>query len=274
MIDVHAHLTFPTRPDHPRPQLTAEQLVSRMDQEGIERAVLLPMESPDTDAGAMRTEDILEAVRRFPTRLIPFLHVDPRVRALEEQIEYLATEHGCRGYGEMLDGLWIDDPLHKRVYAKCTELGLPVLFDMNVRSCMDEPGLPRMETVLQEFPDCIFIGHGPCWWTNISADADGTGGYPQEPVVPGGAVERLLGEHDNMYADLSAGSGYNALTRDPEFTHGFIDRHWRKLMFGTDIVRPTDCLEIVQWMREFPLTGEQYQAIAAGTARRILGLDE
>jgi len=202
------------------------------------------------------------------------LHVDPRVRALEEQIEYLATEHGCKGYGEMLDGLWIDDPLHKRVYAKCTELGLPVLFDMNVRSCMDEPGLPRMETVLQEFPDCIFIGHGPCWWANISADADGAGGYPQEPVVPGGAVERLLGEYDNMYADLSAGSGYNALTRDPQFTRGLIDRHWRKLMFGTDIVRPTDCLEIVQWMREFPLTSEQYQAIAAGTARRILGLDE
>jgi len=77
-----------------------------------------------------------------------------------------------------------------------------------------------------------------------------------------------------MYADLSAGSGYNALTRDPEFTQGFIERHWRKVMFGTDIARPGDPLEIVQWMREFPLTGEQYQAIAGGTARRLLGLDE
>ncbi len=274
MIDAHVHLTFPTRPNHPWPQLTVEQLVDRMDREGIDRAVLLPMESPDTDAGPMPTEKILAAVQRYPERLIPFLHVDPRVRALEKQIEYLATEHGCKGYGEMLDGLWIDDPLHKRVYAKCTELGLPVLFDMNRLSCMDEPGLPRMEAVLQEYPDCIFIGHGPVWWVNISADAQKEGGYPQQPVVPTGAADRLLGDYDNMYADLSAGSGYNALTRDPEFTPGFIERHWRKLMFGTDIVRPGAPLRIVQWMREFPFTGEQYEAIAEGTARRLLGLHE
>ena len=272
MIDVHAHLTFPTRPDHPRPQLTVEELVDRMNREGIDRAVLLPMESNDTDCGIMLTEWILEAVRRFPDRLIPFLHVDPRTRALERQIEYFATEQGCKGYGEMLDGLWIDDPLHKRVYAKCAELGLPVLFDMNSQSCMDEPGLPRMESVLQEFPDCVFIGHGPTWWTNISADDDGRGGYPERPVVPGGAVERLLGEYENMYADISAGSGWNALTRDPDFTPGFVERHWRKLLFGTDIVRPGDPLPQIRWMREFPLTPDQHSAIAEGTARQLLGL--
>ena len=55
--------------------------------------------------------------------------------------------------------------------------------------------------------------------------------------MPGGAVDRLLQEYPNVYADLSAGSAYNALTRDPDFTPGFLERNWQKLCFGTDVLR-------------------------------------
>ena len=37
-----------------------------------------------------------------------------------------------------------------------------------------------------------------------------------------------------MYADLSAGSGLNALTRDEDFTRDFLVRHQDKLVFGSD----------------------------------------
>ena len=33
---------------------------------------------------------------------------------------------------------------------------------------------------------------------------------------------------------MSAGSGFRALTRDEEFTAGFIERHPRQLLFGSD----------------------------------------
>jgi len=272
VIDIHAHLTFSTRPNFLNSQLGAEQVVDRMNRDGITRAVLLPMESPEADCGLMLTEDILDAVHRYPERFIAFMHLDPRVPALEEQIEYFATQHRCKGFGEMLDGLAIDDPLHKRIYAKCAELGLPVLFDMRVDICWAEPGLPRLEKCLREFPDCIFIGHGPAWWAAISADDDGSDSYPSGPITPTGAADRLLSEYDNMWADISAMSGYNALTRDPEFTEGFIDRHWGKLMFGTDRVRPGEDLRHVSWMRDTAMTEAQRQAIAEGNATRLLQL--
>ncbi len=38
----------------------------------------------------------------------------------------------------------------------------------------------------------------------------------------------------NLYADLSAQSGYNAITRDPKFGLTFLKRWKHRLMFGTD----------------------------------------
>ena len=76
-----------------------------------------------------------------------------------------------------------------------------------------------------------------------------------------------------MYADLSAGSGYVAMTRDPEFTQGFIERNWRKLLFATDYLSAGHEIGHVQWMLQTPMNEEHRQAIAEGNARRILRLD-
>ena len=43
-----------------------------------------------------------------------------------------------------------------------------------------------------------------------------------------------MSDYPNLYADLSAGSGYNALTRDEEFTAGFFERHRKQIVFATD----------------------------------------
>jgi predicted TIM-barrel fold metal-dependent hydrolase len=53
-------------------------------------------------------------------------------------------------------------------------------------------------------------------------------------VRRGGVTDRLLSEFPNLYGDLSANSGRNALGRDPDFAAGFVDRHQNKLMFGSD----------------------------------------
>jgi len=43
-----------------------------------------------------------------------------------------------------------------------------------------------------------------------------------------------MADYPNLYADLSAGSGYNALTRDEEFTIGFLERNSKQILFGSD----------------------------------------
>ncbi|MBC8236377.1 amidohydrolase family protein, partial [bacterium] len=98
------------------------------------------------------------------------------------------------------------------------------------------------------------------------------GGYPKGKITPGGAVDRLLQNYPNIYGELSAGSGHNALTRDPDFTPGFFERNWNKLLFGTDYLGPGQNLPIVQFLKDYPLDKEKKDAIAYKNIEEILGL--
>jgi predicted TIM-barrel fold metal-dependent hydrolase len=57
-------------------------------------------------------------------------------------------------------------------------------------------------------------------------------------VTPGGWTDRYLSDYANMYADMSAGSGLSAMTRDEEHARGFIKRHQDKLLYGSDCADP------------------------------------
>jgi hypothetical protein len=57
MIDIHAHMGRLDREGYPhRAPLSAHQLVDRMDREGIDQAVLLPLESPEEGWGYLPTK--------------------------------------------------------------------------------------------------------------------------------------------------------------------------------------------------------------------------
>jgi len=242
-----------------------------MNREDIEISVLLSLESPEGSWGYLLTEEVVAARDLYPERLIAFLCVDPRYPLVEEFIDYFVTRHGCKGFGEHVNGLAFDDPRNRVIYAKCNELRLPLVFEMNTDLCWDEPGLPRLEKCLKEYPDVNFVGHGPAFWSAISAD-DPRGGYPTGPVKPGGAIERLFDNYENLYADLSAFSGYNAMTRDPEYTQEFVSRFSSRLLWGTDIVSPGDALPQVKWVKSLDISSELKRRITSENARRLLSL--
>src|SRR4030095_7357068 len=50
----------------------------------------------------------------------------------------------------------------------------------------------------------------------------------------GGTTDTLLADYANLFADCSANSGNNALSRDPSFTPDFLKRHQDKLLMGSD----------------------------------------
>ena len=274
MIDFHAHFGNLAREGYPtRPPLSVHQLVDRMNREGIALSVLLPLESPEGDWGYLLTEQVIAARNTYPERFIAFLDVDPRYPRAGQLIDVFVRDHGCVGLGEHVNGLALDDPLNMAIWAKCDEHGLPVVVEINKdQLCHDDVGLPRLESCLQTFLNVTWCGHGPGFWSSISGDDDGRQVYPQGPVTPGGALDRLLAKYDNLYCDLSAFSGYNALTRDPEFTLGFVARHWQRMLLGTDIVYAGDQLPVLEWIRTLDVDDPVRSAISDGNARRILGL--
>jgi predicted TIM-barrel fold metal-dependent hydrolase len=258
----------------PQIGLWAPQLIDRMNREGIEISVLLPCESPEAAHGYFLTEQAIEARDMYPERLIAFMSVDPRMAGVKEQMDIFYKHCGCKGFGELIPSLPFADPRNKVIYGKCNDYGLALVFDMNRNYLTDDTRLSGLESCLREFPNVKFVGHGPCYWAAISADYDAQGGYPKTRIKPGGPIERFLSEYDNMYADISAGSGYNAMTRDPEFTLGFVQRHWRKLLFGSDIVGHSQPIPQIGWLKNLKVSEEIRNAIASGNARRLLRLDK
>lgn len=272
MIDFHAHLGNCFRENYQfMKSISTEQLIDRMDRDGIEIAVLLPLESPEVCPGYFLTEDAVAARDLYPERLIAFVGLDPRQPSLEKQFDVFVERYGCRGFGELLNGLPFADPRNKVIYAKCNEHRLPLVFDMSGRDLWDEVGLPGLEECLREFPEMTFCGHGPTFWSAISAD-DPRAGYPSGRIKPGGAIDRLMDSYENLWLDLSAGSGFNALTRDPAFTAGFIERHWRRMLWATDYFIVNQPIPQVNWIKTIDVTPEVRDAIAFGNARRLLGI--
>ena len=230
MIDVHVH---------PFEKWTPARIVKYLDDVGVDKAWLLAYDDKDRPENLIQTWKVFKAYKAHPDRFIPFCSVDPRRLNAPEKVRKWA-EKGCRGYGEHKVRLKIDDPRSKAIYKLCGELGLPVLIHIDVPfppkyDYWINVDVKRLEPLLAEFPDTIFIGHGPGWWREISADADtDPARYPSGKVVKGGLLDRILSEYPNVYGDLSAGSGLNALRRDPEFAKEFLVRNRKKLLYGTD----------------------------------------
>ena len=151
-----------------------------------------------------------------------------------------AVKAGAKGFGEIKLHYATDGPEFKRAYALAADLGVPILIhfqevDHTENEGKWSPGFAtQFEAVLKAFPKTTFIGHADAFWANVSADYHNESAYPDGPIVRGGITDRLLGDYPNLYGDLSANSGNNALSRDPAFTRDFLVRHQDKLMFGSD----------------------------------------
>ncbi len=271
MVDIHTHIIPHNEPSGYRRSITATELLAAMDAWGVASAAVLPLESPECATEYSLSAQVWELCSQIPDRLLPFVSVDPRQQDALRKIRHF-HDLGAKGYGEHKCGLAIDDPRSAATYHLCGELALPVLFHMDADLNYDDSGLPRLERVLREAPDTVFIAHGPCWWSAISADDSRAPEHPGGPVEPGGAADRLLLECPNLYAEISAYSGHNALTRDPDFTRGFLERHWRKLLFGTDFFIAGQEVPQVKWLRTYPMPEEWREAIGGNTARRLLNL--
>jgi predicted TIM-barrel fold metal-dependent hydrolase len=150
-----------------------------------------------------------------------------------------ALNGGAVSMGELKYHLALDSPEMRRIYDISVELQVPVMMHIqNFPHFQGElpynTGYPQFDKILKAYPKTIFVGHADLFWAHISADVPTDRGYPTGPVKPGGLTDRWLSDFPNLYADMSANSGNNALSRDADFTGDFIVRHRSKLLFGSD----------------------------------------
>lgn len=273
-IDVHTHIGTTWNGNK---ELTPDDLLRWMDEHDVERSVLLPLTSPESSSFLLLTEPALAAAKQHPDRFIPFCSIDPRTSVrggLKGFIDVIRhwVDQGAKGFGEHKVGLNFDDPKMMVIYEACQEIGIPLLFHMDDIRGMDVPGLPRLEHALQAYPKLDFIGHGPGWWGSISGGLTNLGNYEKGPVEPGGAIDRLMERYPNIYGDLSAGSGANAISRDTAFGREFMIRWQDRLMFGTDYLEPGQAVPQFELFESLKLPDDVQKKIFKQNAIRVLKL--
>lgn len=292
LIDIHTHVQRSRHPKLTRPNGShypvPERLIEMMDAASIDRAVILCGVSPECRYTIVTPEEVLGIAADFPERFVPFCNIDPRYLKNSRESDFRPVleaykELGCKGIGEYVPNIEFDDPLNMNVFRQAEETGLPIIFHIapgrgGCYGCIDEIGLPRLEKVLKAFPELVFLGHSQPFWSEISADAgdDDRNSYPKGPVTPGRVVE-LMRRYPNLHGDLSAGSGYNAISRDVEFGLKFMEEFSDRLYFGTDIAYDPQDLPVVDYfkrLKESNLLPEQaYENITWRNACRLLGID-
>jgi predicted TIM-barrel fold metal-dependent hydrolase len=275
-IDIHTHLGQTWNSTKP---LSAKELLGWMDANDIAQAVVLPLASPESSSYLLTPDFVLAETKPHRDRLIPFCSIDPRTsyvhgrKGLTDMLRRY-VDAGAKGFGEHKPGVKINDPRNQALYAACGELELPVLFHLdNVRNT-DQAGLPGLEEMLRTYTKTNFIGHANGWWASISGGitTDDLGKYPKTPVQPGGAIDRLMDKYPNLYGDLSAGSGANAIMRDLKFGREFLIRRADRLMFGTDFLSPGQNVPQLTLYRQLELPVEVQTKIFRGNAQRLLKL--
>ncbi len=153
-------------------------------------------------------------------------------------------EKGAKGIGEVTENRPFDDPYMMNLMKHCEACEMPFLFHLGAKGndygIIDPLGLPGLEMALKTFPKLKFIGHSQKFWAEMSGDVtqENRSGYPTGKVVEGGRVPELMRKYKNLYCDLSAGSGSNAIMRDAEFGYKFLEEFSDRIFFGTDICSP------------------------------------
>ena len=291
-IDIHTHCCKARHPKitrmngshYPSP----DEMIATLDAHGIDMAVIMTTLSPEWRYTMVSAEETLEICAMHPTRLIPFCNMDPRYLSNDTRANFTPLleaykELGCKGVGECIPNLYFDDPLCMNFFKHVEASGLPLTFHIGPRfgGCygfVDERGLPRLETVLGEFPDLVFLAHSQPFWAEISGDltAEQRNSYPKGPVAPGGRVVALMRQYPNLHGDLSAGSGFNAISRNPEFGYQFMEEFQDRLYFGTDIANVPQQLDIVPYFHKLKaeklISEDAYEKITWRNANRLLGL--
>ena len=224
VIDIHQHTSYSGRTD--------EQLLAHQRSMRVEKTVLLPAGSKyGLAAGAGGNDTVLAIARAYPKQFYFFANELPDIGETKVVIEkYLKA--GAIGIGEQKFHVDCDSRPMQLIAEIARDHAVPVL--MHFEHETYNLGFERFYKMLEKYPTVNFIGHAQTWWGNVDKNHQQPVMYPKGPVKPGGITDRLLSDYGNMYGDLSAGSGLNALLRDEEHGKEFLKRHARKLLYGSD----------------------------------------
>lgn len=237
IIDIHQHTNYRDRSN--------ATLLHHQRTMGVTQTILLPagspVQRPSTNDGKYNGLGGAKAGGNDSVLAMAREHVGEFYSGANEVTDLPEAIHEIEKYldlggiiiGEQKFSVECDSRESQRLYTLAAERRVPIL--LHFQHGTYNLGFERFGEMLKKFPQTTFIGHAQTWWANIDKNhTDQSVLYPKGPVTAGGLTDRYLSDYPNMFADMSAGSGLNALTRDEEHATGFLDRHQDKILYGSD----------------------------------------
>ena len=283
LIDAHNH---PNWHGH-----DADRILANMEEHGIDLMWLFTWEVPAADYDpqyhavlppggvGIPLHDVLSVGRAAPDRFVLGYMPDVKRPDAIDRLKAAVEIHGIRVASELKQRVPFDDPDALDVYHFCGERKLPITIHLDYPISRGGSRYPRpnwwyggsldsFERAVAACPETIFIGHAPGFWAHVSGDdRAAVESYPSGPVAPGGRVPQLLDTYPNLYADLSAGSGLTAISRDPAFGKEFLIRYQDRLLFARDHFHG----RLMAFLKSLDLDREAFDKIAYRNAQRLLG---
>lgn len=285
IIDAHNH------PDWHGHNL--DRTLANMDRYHIDLAWLLSWECPDDEWDPAFTPVVPSAVssgpipfarclaykERSPDRFILGYAPDPRRPGAIGRLQAAVEIYGVQVCGEIKLRMMYDNPDAIRLFRFCGEKGLPVTVHLDYEFATGHEfprpnywyggGIEAFERAVRACPQTTFIGHAPGFWAHLSGDDQfDRVPYPSGPIVPGGKVVEMLRRYPNLYCDISAGSGHNALKRDLAFAREFLIEFQDRVLYGRDYFDN----QHQELLDSLELPAEVAMKIYAGNALRLAPL--
>lgn len=240
--------------------MSVPEFTKYMDDAGVDM-VLIPsakMASFETSQliWDITEEQVVEVAEAMPGRVKGLVGIDPRsgmagVRNLERWVKtghFVGAHLHSYGFGIPVN--------HRRLYpfyAKCAELGVPVVMQVghSAERMPSEMGRPiHIDDIALDFPELTIVGAHTGWpWV-------------EEMIA-------LAWKHRNVYIGTSA---HNPKYWDPSMVAFANSRGRGKVMFGTDypVMDYADALAAIE---KLPLRDEARELVVSGAARKVFALD-
>ncbi|MBL9142629.1 MAG: amidohydrolase family protein [Verrucomicrobiaceae bacterium] len=235
IIDIHQHTDYHGRSN--------DHMIAHQRAMGITTTVLLPagtyIDKPSTHNGKSNglaakctgNAVCMEIAKAHPKEFFFGVNeITDEANAPAEIEKYLKL--GGVIIGEQKFAVECDSAASQKLYELAAAYQVPILLHFQLKTY--NFGYERAHKMFEKYPKTNFIGHAQTVWGNIDKNYDWKNNYPKGKVTPGGLTDRYLADYPNFFADMSAGSGLNALTRDEDHTRGFFDRHQDKILYGSD----------------------------------------
>lgn len=278
IIDIHTHIFPPEicrdrehyfsgeqafellyRDQKKSPLSTAEGLIEAMDRDGIDLSVTFGFPWKQSELIRRSNDYVLEAVVRYPDRLLGFACVNPELQGAVEEAER-CLKAGMKGLGEIASylnsssGDWLESM--KPLAELAGKWQVPLLLHTNEPVGHSYPGKARLPfwelyDLIKTFPDLTFIlAHwgGGLWWYEL---------LKRE-------VRDVL---RNTYFDTAASP---FLYRPELYDYALRIMGLEKILYGSDY----PLLSLSRYLKELDqagLNGEQQEAILGGNSQRVLG---